>query len=81
MVPHGGVIKKYMNFGWWIFWPNKHYIKHVDLPVPLSKAEVKTFIRTYAQSVWWEYWDDNEAVRHLYNIQRHVGAGRMGGWK
>ncbi len=56
-------------------------IKHVDLQVPLSKAEAKTFIRTYAQSVWQEYWDDNETGRHLYNIQRHVGAGRMVGCK
>ena len=48
---------------------------------PLSKAEAKTFIRSYAQSVWQEYWDDNETGRHLYNIQRQVGAGRMVGWQ
>ena len=45
-------------------------IKQGDLQVPLSKAEAKTFIRSYAQSVWQEYWDDNVTGRHLYNIQR-----------
>ncbi len=65
----------------WIFWPNKRRIRHVDLQVPISKAEAKIFMRTCAQSVWQEYWDDNETGRHLYNIQRHVGAGRMVGWK
>ena len=55
-------------------------IKQVDLQVPLSKAEAKTLIRTYAQSVWQEYWDDNVTGRHLYNIKRQVGAGRMVGW-
>ena len=39
-------------------------MKHVDLLVPLSRAETTTFIRTYAQSVWQEYSADNETGRH-----------------
>ena len=61
----------------------KHALKilHVDLQVPLSKAEVKSFIRTYAQNTWQEHWGMSETGRRLYNIQRHVGDGRKVGFK
>lgn len=55
--------------------------KHVDLRTPLNKEEAKSIIRKYAQSVWQGYWDNSETGRHLYNVQRQVGAGRMVGWK
>ena len=56
-------------------------VLHVDLQVPLSKAEVKSFIRTYAQNTWQEHWGMSETGRHLYNIQRHVGDRRKVGFK
>ena len=56
-------------------------ITNVDVQVPLSKAEVKTFIRTYAQTTWQEYWDISEMRRHLYNIQRQVGDRRKVAFK
>ena len=56
-------------------------ISHVDLQVPLSKAEVKSFIRTCAQNTWQEHWCMSETGRPLYNIQRHVGGGRRVGFK
>ena len=56
-------------------------VLHVDLQVPLSKAEVKSFIRTYAQNTWQEHWGMSETGRHLYSIQRHVGDRRKVGFK
>ena len=56
-------------------------ISHVDLQVPLRKAKVKSFSRTYAQNTWQEHWGMSETGRHLYNIQRHVGDRRKVGFK
>ena len=53
----------------WIFWPNKHSRYHMYLQVPLSKAEVKSVIRTYKPNTWQEHWGMSETDRHLYNIQ------------
>ena len=39
-------------------------ITQVDMQVPLSKAEVKSFIKKYTQSTWQEYWDISETGRH-----------------
>lgn len=51
-------------------------ISKVNLEVPLSKAEAKIMIRTYAQSIWQVHWDNIDTGRHLYNIQKQVGTGR-----
>ena len=56
-------------------------ITDVDLQVPMSKAEVKSFIRTYAQTTWQGCWDISETGRHLYGIQSGVGDGRKVGFK
>lgn len=56
-------------------------IMNIDIEVPLSKAEVKTFIHKYAQTTWQEHWDLSDTGRHLYQIQRYVGDGRKVGFK
>lgn len=51
------------------------------MQIPLSKADVKSFIRKYIQSTWQEYWDIRKTGRHLSKIQSHVGDGRKVGLK
>ena len=51
-------------------------VLHVDLQVPLSKAEVKSFIRTYAQNTWQEHWGMSETGICTVSKDMYVIGGR-----
>ncbi|XP_042577005.1 uncharacterized protein LOC122136668 [Cyprinus carpio] len=50
---------------------------NVEVQIPLSKAEIKGRIKEHMNKKWQEMWDNNLKGRHLYNIQKQVGKGRI----
>ena len=51
----------------------------VDVVVSMSNAEAKGLIWTVMLQRWQEQWNRDTKGRHLFQVQRKVGEGRMAG--
>ncbi|XP_015260458.1 PREDICTED: uncharacterized protein LOC107104854 [Cyprinodon variegatus] len=48
-------------------------INGVEVKVPISKTEIKSYIRSKIKVQWQKLWDNGNKGRHLYGIQQKVG--------